>query len=984
MPRPRPVVVLGPPASGAAALAAALHVDGTPNAQLRTTLDTFCQAEWWQPTRLALQAPPSGPTLDALEDCLAGEEASTVLHDPRLAFALRGLPPHRQDLLLVALRPRRDQTLQALANGFDTPIPLAGLNWELYLRACASLAARFECLLVPLDEAEPARVRALLREAGAVLDQPGSDTMPSAPGPLSSFQASGTPLFGPWPEAWSEKARLGWVREGLRFDIRADELALAHALDLEESHAELLELRDRVRKLEDEGRSSRELLLHLREGLDDVRSSPDFRLGRGILQTYRNLMPDRLRPWLGHTVARLRSPNRSDRRWRSGPAPSRLRAASRLPSRAHLGPNADGLSRFDEWPIDVVVPIHDSLSYVRRCLSALQSVRTPGTRIILVDDGSGLETQRYLESWAEGRAELITHQEARGFSNACNAGFEASQAPIVVTLNSDTVPTLGWLQRIHRAFEGRDRLGAVSPLSNAASWQSVPERYAEDGGGWAINPLPRGLSPDEMAVAVALLSSCEPVEVPLLNGFCLALRREMLEDVGSFDAANFPQGYGEENDLCLRAGHRGWKMAILTDVYVFHSKSKSFSSERRRILAAEGTKTVLRLHGEERLRQATEELKSQPELARVRARILRFQDFAEGRSTTRLHFLLPTAGGGGGAHSVVQETEGLRRLGIDAKVVVPQRLRRRFESNYADEFDLETLAIFTPREERPEVEEVDMMVATVFKSVAPLLAATEKNRDLLPAYYVQDYEPRFNPPSSPLHAEALRSYDAIPGCLLFAKTKWLRTEVHRRHGLHVQAVRPSIDHGLFHARGRRRVPGPPRLAAMIRPSTPRRAPARTLRVLGGLPRSDGQIRVFGCSEHELEKAGLKLPEGVENRGRLRRREVAELLRDTDLFIDLSDYQAFGRTGLEAMASGATAVLPIAGGASDYVDGRNGRLVDTADEAACGALISQLIESPDELKAMQEAALETARRYSVDQAAKSEALLFWAALASARA
>src|SRR3546814_16309874 len=47
-------------------------------------------------------------------------------------------------------------------------------------------------------------------------------------------------------------------------------------------------------------------------------------------------------------------------------------------------------------------------------------------------------------------------------------------------------------------------------------------------------------------------------EVPTGNGFCMYIRRAMLEDVGLFDEQAFPVGYGEENDLCMRAIDAGW------------------------------------------------------------------------------------------------------------------------------------------------------------------------------------------------------------------------------------------------------------------------------------------------------------------------------------------------------------------------------------------------------------------------------------------
>ena len=124
---------------------------------------------------------------------------------------------------------------------------------------------------------------------------------------------------------------------------------------------------------------------------------------------------------------------------------------------------------------------------------------------------------------------------------------------------------------------------------------------------------------------------------------------------------------------------------------------------------------------------------------------------------------------------------------------------------------------------------------------------------------------------------------------------------------------------------------------MVRPKTPRRAPARTIRIMDILAEQYGEgvsIQIFGASNEEIAVAGLDLSRSVINRGILRRTDVPSLLRNADLFLDLSDFQAFGRTGLEAMASGSVPVLPIMGGSDEYaIHGYNSYVVDTRSDSA---------------------------------------------------
>jgi GT2 family glycosyltransferase len=134
---------------------------------------------------------------------------------------------------------------------------------------------------------------------------------------------------------------------------------------------------------------------------------------------------------------------------------------------------------------------------------------------------------------------------------------------------------------------------------------------------------------DDMDRVCGELSTGVPCFVPLDNGFCYAIRRGLIEKIGYFDEENFPQGYGEEDDFCLRAGAAGFMCAVATDAYVFHVKSATFTSDRRKPLVEAGVEVLRRKHSPERLKAAVETLKRHPELRRIRTRIAdRLRDLA--------------------------------------------------------------------------------------------------------------------------------------------------------------------------------------------------------------------------------------------------------------------------------------------------------------------------------------------------------------------
>lgn len=348
----------------------------------------------------------------------------------------------------------------------------------------------------------------------------------------------------------------------------------------------------------------------------------------------------------------------------------------------------------------------------------------------------------------------------------------------------------------------------------------------------------------------------------------------------------------------------------------------------------------------------------------------------------KIAFVLPVSGGGGGAHSVVQEVSELQKMGISAFIAVNQGNKASFATNYADLPELVgSLRSFSNTEELAAIlDQVDIAVATIFTSVSLIKEAREKSaNNFKVAYYIQDYEPLFCAPNTPLWLQARESYELIPDAVLFTKTKWQQEIVARNHGKHVHKVSPSLDHEVYFPTFR--TPGSNiTVSAMVRPKSPRRAPRRTMRILRALKMhfgSKANIEIFGCSDAEITDNALTSDFPYVNHGVLTRHQVSALLRQSDLFLDLSDYQAFGRTGLEAMACGCIPVVPVLGGTCEYARHKeNSFVVDTrSDKVVLSAIVDFFNMEQSDRQKMIDNAIQTSMRFSVRKAAISEYLFF---------
>jgi GT2 family glycosyltransferase/glycosyltransferase involved in cell wall biosynthesis len=639
--------------------------------------------------------------------------------------------------------------------------------------------------------------------------------------------------------------------------------------------------------------------------------------------------------------------------------------------------------------VDVVVCVHDALEELRLCLWSLLAKSGRRLRLILVNDGSDAATTRFVRAFADRHpAVTLIHRDEppHGYTLAANRGLAASGSDYVVLLNSDTVLSAGWLDRVLDHGEAHPEVGILGPLSNAATHQSVPR--VRDGNAWAVNPLPDWLTVDGMGLLLARGAPRTDTRLPFLNGFCYILKRAVIETLGPFDEERFATGYCEENDYSHRARQAGFELGVVDDVYVYHAKSRSFGPDGRAELARRNYESFLEKHGREEIGALVGALEADESLEPVRAAVAQctsspaaiaplLRDSEE--ETLSIVFLLPglAHGGSGGAHSIYQEVRGLRSLGVPARIMLPQWDRARATAAYEDAE--EVFQTFADEQDlAAKTADADVISATHHKSVALLEAIRARRSDFLPAYYVQDYEPFFTAPY--IAQEAIASYTALPDMLLFAKSHWLCNVVAERHGLYVAKVEPSIDREVFFP-GANREPGVLHVAAMLRPRTARRQPLATVKVLERLLEElPGQVRVttFGCYPDELREVLPGVDEDVlgRHRGMLGRAEVAGLLRESDVFLDMSVYQAFGRTALEAMACGATAVLPNVGGAWEFVEhGSNALAVDTLEPEGALAALRSLAGDAELLARLKAGALRTAAHHSIARAALSEYLLF---------
>lgn len=243
-------------------------------------------------------------------------------------------------------------------------------------------------------------------------------------------------------------------------------------------------------------------------------------------------------------------------------------------------------------PVDIIVPVYRGLEDTRRCLeSVLAAPCRCDWRLIIINDCTPEpELTRWLGGFVQRdpRITLLENTENIGFVATVNRGMALSEHNDVLLLNSDTEVANDWLDRLQRAAYSAPRVASVTPFSNNATICSYP-RFCQ------ANQLPGGQDTESLDRLFAKHLAGQTLEIPTGIGFCMYLRRECLQQIGQFDVANFGQGYGEENDFCVRAQEVGWTHLHALDIFVRHVGGTSFGdskSERER----QAMETLRRLH----------------------------------------------------------------------------------------------------------------------------------------------------------------------------------------------------------------------------------------------------------------------------------------------------------------------------------------------------------------------------------------------------
>ncbi|MEY4195811.1 MAG: hypothetical protein RLZZ226_2179 [Pseudomonadota bacterium] len=255
-----------------------------------------------------------------------------------------------------------------------------------------------------------------------------------------------------------------------------------------------------------------------------------------------------------------------------GKLQTELRRARNFPARIDL--TLGSLLRMPVYSspdavVDVIVPVYSSPEQTLRCLDSVLAARTDTAfELVVIDDASPeADLHTALRTLAgQNRLTLLENPLNQGFVASVNRGMQLHPGRDVVLLNSDTQVADGWLDRLKAAARREASTGTVTPLSNNATLCTIPQ--------------PETLDTAAMDALCARVNAGITVDIPTAVGFCMYIKRRVLDEVGYFNQALWGKGYAEENDFCLKAATLGWRHLAAADVFVWHEGGVSFGASK--------------------------------------------------------------------------------------------------------------------------------------------------------------------------------------------------------------------------------------------------------------------------------------------------------------------------------------------------------------------------------------------------------------------
>jgi GT2 family glycosyltransferase len=148
-----------------------------------------------------------------------------------------------------------------------------------------------------------------------------------------------------------------------------------------------------------------------------------------------------------------------------------------------------------------------------------------------------------------GHIEYYKNDKNLGYTANINKGIGLAKTGDVILLNSDTIVTRGWAEKLTAAAYSREGVATVTPLSNGAGAFSFPANNR-------FNALVNWATPEDYNEILEVLSNRKRPSAPTGNGFCMYITRAVLNRIKCFDTKIFPGAMEKKTIFARKRSNR--------------------------------------------------------------------------------------------------------------------------------------------------------------------------------------------------------------------------------------------------------------------------------------------------------------------------------------------------------------------------------------------------------------------------------------------
>ena len=201
--------------------------------------------------------------------------------------------------------------------------------------------------------------------------------------------------------------------------------------------------------------------------------------------------------------------------------------------------------------LSIITLSYDSLDYTKAFVKSIRKNTTLSYELIIVDNGSEPDTQRWVE---ENSDQSIIFQENQGFSKGFNEGVKLAQGKYVMMANNDTEFPPDWDKKLVDIIEKNPGAGIVTPVYTSGRKSALRTEPGEK----ILKVFPFRKYPSAVAF--------------------LMRRNDLISKFGGW-SEKYEIASGEDADLCFKVWKAGYDILIDERVLIIHEGKVTSSSK---------------------------------------------------------------------------------------------------------------------------------------------------------------------------------------------------------------------------------------------------------------------------------------------------------------------------------------------------------------------------------------------------------------------